>query len=425
EGNSMVAGELDLKLDWQQTYYGKNGWVPVNAYPDHDDDGWQSIEGAESEVEYEPGSPLFLDCSDLESGDDLPEDVFDGPGGPQESLIELDDVKPGDEGEITFSLHLCDNPGYLWMFGELADESENGLTEPEASAPGEDPEVVELADELRVTLWYDDDCDNVFDDGDEDSETIIVGGAEEPANNPSLREVFDNLSDVNGIPLDGDMASGDSGGERNCFSGETQHCIGFRWELPAETGNHVQGDSLAFDVGFYTEQCRHNDGAPGKDTAGAVETENLSTGVADWKVTSSPDGTTGDAKNIEKHPNWADTSVPECTFGWVDPYGDSSTEDDPVGEYVYELEFEIANPMAPRDLVIRAFGSDNPGAIFLDGEEIHSYDESQAYHPLKLEVVTESDLGVGTHTLRVEVTNEPLDGSGQNPTGLAICAHLE
>ncbi|MFA9518305.1 SipW-dependent-type signal peptide-containing protein, partial [Halopenitus sp. H-Gu1] len=28
----------------------------------------------------------------------------------QEHLVELDDVKPGDEGEITFSLHLCDNP---------------------------------------------------------------------------------------------------------------------------------------------------------------------------------------------------------------------------------------------------------------------------------------------------------------------------
>jgi hypothetical protein len=39
------------------------------------------------------------------------------------------------------------------------------------------------------------------------------------------------------------------------------HYIGFGWWLPEEDGNEVQGDSVSFDLGFYTEQCRNNDGS--------------------------------------------------------------------------------------------------------------------------------------------------------------------
>jgi hypothetical protein len=39
------------------------------------------------------------------------------------------------------------------------------------------------------------------------------------------------------------------------------HCVALSWELPIGVGNEIQGDTLAFDLGFYTEQARHNDGA--------------------------------------------------------------------------------------------------------------------------------------------------------------------
>jgi hypothetical protein len=32
-----------------------------------------------------------------------------------------------------------------------------------------------------------------------------------------------------------------------------------------DVGNEVQSDSVSFDLGFYAEQCRHNDGE-GTDT---------------------------------------------------------------------------------------------------------------------------------------------------------------
>src|SRR6056297_1553721 len=41
--NTLVAGELDLLVDWQQTYTANDEMVFVSAHPDHDGDGEQSI----------------------------------------------------------------------------------------------------------------------------------------------------------------------------------------------------------------------------------------------------------------------------------------------------------------------------------------------------------------------------------------------
>ncbi|OYR56773.1 vWA domain-containing protein [Halorubrum halodurans] len=498
ENNSITAGELDLKVDWQQSYYGAaETVVPVNAYPDHDGDGLQSIDGKEYVLDNEDGEnvPIELTCEDLESGADLPDDVFTSPnrsaddGGPieqQDSLVALDDVKPGDWGEITFSLHLCDNPGYVWLTADDFSQSGGTLTEPErvsmnSSDPGsvtESDDTGDLADNTYVELWYDDDCDNVRDTGggetgDEFADVVIVmdrsgsmsgslsqaqtganqlisalgpndqvglvsfstggqdgdggpndstldagltgdhgavqtavnglssGGrtnmeaaveraheelttgdtfseygesgnarsgarkimvvlgdgspnegtdvtdsdntspeqeatnaksddieiftiaygsgspsgilgdmASDPANYPDVDQfafsadvsdvvsVFQDIGGVVGggeqlilgegdgehdgpvtlaeamaimerndgrIPLDGtaDMGYGEgaTSPERDCFPAGAQKCIGMKWWVPAEVGNVIQGDSVEFDLGFYTEQCRHNDGS--------------------------------------------------------------------------------------------------------------------------------------------------------------------
>jgi len=57
-----------------------------------------------------------------------------------ETLVQFTDVKPGDSGEITFSLHLCDNPGYIWMqAGNVSDEG-GAFTEPKkTSLPARTP----------------------------------------------------------------------------------------------------------------------------------------------------------------------------------------------------------------------------------------------------------------------------------------------
>ena len=43
EDNTLTAGELDLLIDWQQTYDFGEGQTFISAHPDHDGDGEQSI----------------------------------------------------------------------------------------------------------------------------------------------------------------------------------------------------------------------------------------------------------------------------------------------------------------------------------------------------------------------------------------------
>ena len=154
--NTLTAGQLEMHASWQQIYYGAPqsdrpgdygdaGRPWVNAYPDDTSNGIQSL-GEMSYVDDPSDDPAIgrnipLDCEDFEGLDDEP----------VRPVIELDDIKPGDEGEVTFGFTLCDNPGYVWMNGEIT-----------GGDPGADG--AELADYLRAKVWRDEDCDNVFDD---------------------------------------------------------------------------------------------------------------------------------------------------------------------------------------------------------------------------------------------------------------------
>src|SRR6056297_1533294 len=68
--NSLVAGELDLLVDLQQHYMANGETTFVNAHPDHDGDGEQSIITADGDViKYSD----FLDPEDPDSnGENIP-----------------------------------------------------------------------------------------------------------------------------------------------------------------------------------------------------------------------------------------------------------------------------------------------------------------------------------------------------------------
>jgi predicted ribosomally synthesized peptide with SipW-like signal peptide len=483
-GNTVAAGNLDLKIDWEEHYshpqlYGFGDptanldhavtrsqpddpakyqplpdpnnpavWVheddlnaymaatAIEAYPDTDDDGSQDefntntvgsvcTDGADTADDMDP-SGLRTDNADTSGG---------------APLVDLTDVKPGDFGELTLSYHLCNNPGYVWLAGELVTAEENDVVDPEADAPGETDGTVELLDEITATVWYDADCDNVFEEATQDGgavdlilavdrstsmdgtrlanaksgaknlidalgpndqvglvsfgadvsldegltsnhldvkqtvEQLSAGGStvmgqaveqaheelldgdqgtgyaesgnarpgarkilivlgdgggngETPAGNAkvdgieiftiaygndanaseldamaslpsssslsdnpedqyfytadvseiealfqslgddlgsagealitrgSLGDVLSELSTGNGIPLDSDRGTGDV----TAFPPRQTNCVGLSWHLPRDTGNSVQSDIVQFDVGFYAEQSRNNDG---------------------------------------------------------------------------------------------------------------------------------------------------------------------
>ncbi|MFA9518102.1 VWA domain-containing protein [Halopenitus sp. H-Gu1] len=165
DDNTLTAGTLDLKLDYKSTYLGGPGRlddVVAMGYSDAEDlgDGRYLLDQAPSPADMQAWEDLvqgeqFDFCSA-----EADEYLVNGDGIP---VFTLEDVKPGDSGEVTISLHICDNPAYLRLFGELTESLENGQTESEMEAEGEDSDGLgELADAIEVCVWYDEDCDNVY-----------------------------------------------------------------------------------------------------------------------------------------------------------------------------------------------------------------------------------------------------------------------
>ncbi|MFA9517926.1 SipW-dependent-type signal peptide-containing protein [Halopenitus sp. H-Gu1] len=474
-GNELVAGSLDLKLDWSEHYfdgsagteYGsylgteddlgdRRGFpssnpvfaVPqqnvdefmqatsIEAYPDTNDDGvysppagWDDPESDEYVCTLGADTSRDMDPREDGTGTGLRsenDDTWVDEADTYKPLVSLSDVKPCDFGELTLSYHLCDNPGYVWLNGELIENAQNGYSEPERERLeelyGDDlPEEGQLADHLFVRLWYDD-GDNllgtdeteivtgslrsvlellgdgagipldptgdtgIVPNGDDDEEGVTLTDDDchvEPGN-PTCGEygllqairiesgdlptavgeskdyetavgtVTITVTEMEGndvrefdIDLDGFLAStiivkggpkanicrriendelqpvtageglgaplgaGKGGEERygvshidvcydaetpdpgdpgepetKCFEPSTTHYVGLEWWLPCAVGNEVQTDTVDVDLGFYTEQCRHNespgvenetddvgDGNGGEDGESGTETE--------------------------------------------------------------------------------------------------------------------------------------------------------
>lgn len=273
KSNRLMAGDLDVKVDWEEHY---SDWLgDETAYaemappdpaaadlylpPGHPDGQPISLNFVDpDDSDNVSGKDLFWRATSVEAfpdglgetqqdgrQDDLGDrdacevlpDVGSGSAGldadlrtngtfagqttePGDPLVMLEDVKPGDFGEVTFSFHLCSNPGYAWMNAANVTYSENGVNEPEGKDPDEVEGTVELADDLRVRLWYDPDCDNQL--GQTDTVDVMMAVDESISQTEqeqtALRQGLLNF--VDGLPSDsqvGILAFG--GGEIREFQG--------------------------------------------------------------------------------------------------------------------------------------------------------------------------------------------------------------
>jgi len=272
DNNSLVAGTLDVGVAYTAHY---SNWsddedddlagdirMPAGQVGTADElgpgevglpanDAWLIAVESQADAEQFLSNTLYDSYNDggLEP---CPLDEGDQADGIDRPVIDLDDVKPGDFGEITFDFILCDNPGFVWLDGTLRDASENGTTEPEADDPDEEEGVVELLDVVQAAVW--------IDDGNN-----YQNGTESPLTVGSIRDVLGMLGEGSlGTALNGDIPAEEGGGAagaRNCFSGGTEHSVVFAWWVPVDHGNEIQSDSATFDLGLYAEQCRHNDGS--------------------------------------------------------------------------------------------------------------------------------------------------------------------
>ena len=191
-GNTFSAGLIDMKIDCHSTHMQKwpcGGTKPVEE-------------------------PIIFDEKDLVEGD---------------KIFDWSDIKPGDFGEATISIHVYDNDAWFWLRFTNICEDGGILAEPEYEENGED-DPGELADNIEVRLW-EDDGDNIW----EECEPIIFEG--------TLAELL-----YENNPLFTEMHI------KAC----TTYYMGWEWWVPEEVGNIIQGDLVSFDIEFYAQQYRNN-----------------------------------------------------------------------------------------------------------------------------------------------------------------------
>ena len=213
EGNSLTAGELNLRLDYRSTYttgpevefysmssqrsgdvgIGYDSPAARDRVPDTDDPMY--VLSQVPDLRYEAPDSLgdqgqvysendwgdvtkTVDCDGnyqpVDSDDSGYTELVDGFDA---TMFALPDVKPGDSGEMTISLHHCGNPAYLWFEGIAEVDSDEGIVEPEDAADGIYDESDgtpdgDLDDLMWVEAWYDTNCNNRLDT--ETSEADIV-----------------------------------------------------------------------------------------------------------------------------------------------------------------------------------------------------------------------------------------------------------
>lgn len=284
-GNVFTAGAIDLKVDSDCHYYNFVGDVPGA-----DEDGYVDVGCGTWVPDLGPNVTPVPVAVGSWSENDL---------GQIHRFFNFSDIKPGDKGEDTISLHVYDNDAWGKISMDLGDDLDNSCTEPELDAEplcAGDLSIGELLGAMLpgFSMWLDQGSTPGFQNIGANGVQIDGNGTE--AGNPlvdptegdnvwqqeegntwnlsgeqELSEVLSaaysagicNDVDVNNVPLynaDGhnnyETCNGLAADGR--MVGSTTYYFGLNWELPLNIGNEVQTDSLSGDLSFEVEQHRNN-----------------------------------------------------------------------------------------------------------------------------------------------------------------------
>jgi hypothetical protein len=182
------------------------------------------------------------------------------------------DLKPGDVGEDTISLHVNNNNAWACMNIQTTATPENGQNDPEAAVdPTTGANDGELQNNLYFNFWADD-GDNVYEQGEQifksglakdifngqnwalaDASKNIWGDATKYLPGDTVRYIgkawcFGTMTAVP-VPQDGKGKTGNNG---PLARGTGFSCSG------ADVGNIVQSDGIKADVSFSVAQARNN-----------------------------------------------------------------------------------------------------------------------------------------------------------------------
>lgn len=234
-GNTFTAGAIDLTIDNESYALDYN-------IPEYGD----------------PSGEFVLSDNNTWQLSDLTDQLF----------FHFIDLKPGDIGEDTISLHVNNNDAYACMAIDITDIPENDLVDPEVKAGDESAEEGELQNYLQFAFWADD-GDNVY---EMEEEVFWLGTAVDLFDGTwqTLADSEKNVWDPQGGSLPG-------GEERYiakawCFGeleptpveyceeeGDPTTCgTGFVCNVDGDY-NDAQTDGIEADVMFYAVQSRHNE----------------------------------------------------------------------------------------------------------------------------------------------------------------------
>jgi len=240
-GNTFVAGDIDLQIDNES--YAIDWNIP----------GYPQPTGA-----FVASTHTSWELRDLTV----------------EKFFDFVDLKPGDYGEDTISVHVGSNDAWMCAAAQITEDQDNSCTDPEnaddptCQDPGGDGE---LDEEVNFAFWVDD-GDNVFEIGEPtpflsgpisgideqgqitlaDSQSSILGATNPiPGGTTFYIGKYWCFGDVNQTPVD--PASGPQDETRSPLNAGTGFsCSG------ASVDNAAQTDSVVGDLEFYAEQSRNN-----------------------------------------------------------------------------------------------------------------------------------------------------------------------
>jgi len=246
-GNTFSAGSIDLKIDNECSYNGKKCVCSGNSCT------WQGT-----------NEPCTCTWDEKDLGDT---DLF----------FNFTDLKPGDYGEDTISLHVHDNDAWACaaiVITKNDDATENtddiNCTEPESEdgddcsgEPDEEYFDGDLAQKLYFVFWVDD-GDNIYEPGEE---ILMHGYASDIVNATGHTAVYtladskeNNVGGQDGQPLEGSHTY--YIGKMWCFGNLiwSDNTTSTEWTCNgASVDNKSQTDEVQGDITFFAIQARNND----------------------------------------------------------------------------------------------------------------------------------------------------------------------
>jgi predicted ribosomally synthesized peptide with SipW-like signal peptide len=255
-GNVFTAGAIDLRVDSEQHY---NNMVCTEVTA--------GVFQWKPEVGFTP----------LPGHYPVPNSTCDGTWAATNlgahKFFNFDDIKPGDEGENTISLHVSSNEAYACVDVNITSNDDVDCTEPETEAeiaacqnslPSAEFDG-ELAQNMDFFAWLDDgNIDGFGDEVDPGEGDNIWQAGESP--------LFSNIIGPASDALDGESYTL-ADPQRGALVASTTYYIGFAWcagnmttagpgllDCDGSTmGNEAQTDEMIADIAFRVEQARHNE----------------------------------------------------------------------------------------------------------------------------------------------------------------------